>query len=171
MRASLCRKQCAKQFQCSFAWPVWQIISGFLTQKDHHLCICWCKISMTNHENCKNCQQHQESIGLLLCLGGCVFDRSTPSQKRLLKHSFHRPHCYLCETGFSAMNTIKKKSRSWLQTLEEDLRACLSTIWSLIRDIVRHHQAQVSHWYFYAYIKTFYFYSWSYLKKFLHSLY
>ncbi|XP_042234779.1 zinc finger BED domain-containing protein 5-like [Homarus americanus] len=35
---------------------------------------------------------------------------------------------YLCEAGFSAMNTMKSKNRSQLQTLEEDLRVCLSTI-------------------------------------------
>jgi hypothetical protein len=29
---------------------------------------------------------------------------------------------YLCEAGFSAMNTIKSKNRSKPQTLEEDLR-------------------------------------------------
>jgi hypothetical protein len=47
---------------------------------------------------------------------------------------------YLCEAGFSAMDTTKSKTRSGLQTLKEDLRVCLSTI--------RHHgdhQAQVSH--------------------------
>jgi hypothetical protein len=29
---------------------------------------------------------------------------------------------YLCETGFSVMNMMKRKNRSRLQTLEEDLR-------------------------------------------------
>jgi hypothetical protein len=34
---------------------------------------------------------------------------------------------YLCEAGFSAMNKLKRKNRSRLQTLEEDSRVCLST--------------------------------------------
>jgi hypothetical protein len=56
----------------------------------------------------------------------------------------------LCEAGFSAMNTMKSKNRSLLQTLEEDLRVCLSAIRSRARDILGHHQAQVSHCYFYS---------------------
>ncbi|XP_063785805.1 zinc finger BED domain-containing protein 5-like [Pseudophryne corroboree] len=52
---------------------------------------------------------------------------------------------YLCEAAFSAMNTMKCKNRSRLQSLEEDLRVCLSTIRPRTRDIMRHHQAQVSH--------------------------
>jgi hypothetical protein len=55
------------------------------------------------------------------------------------------PFSYLCEAGSSAMNTMKSKNRSRLQTLEEDLRVCLSTIRPRTRDFMRHHQAQVSH--------------------------
>jgi hypothetical protein len=49
---------------------------------------------------------------------------------------------YLCEAGFSAMNTMK---RSRLQTLEEDLKLCLSIIVPRTRDIMRHRQAHVSY--------------------------
>jgi hypothetical protein len=52
---------------------------------------------------------------------------------------------YLCEAGFSATNTIKIKNRTYLQRLEEGLRVCLSPIRPWARDIMRHHQAQVSH--------------------------
>ena len=57
---------------------------------------------------------------------------------------------YLCEAGFSAMNTMKSKTRSRLQTLEEGPRVCLSTIQSRTRNVMRQHQAQVSHLYFYV---------------------
>jgi hypothetical protein len=53
---------------------------------------------------------------------------------------------YLCEAGFSAMNTMKGMNRSRLQTLEEDLRVRLSTIQPQAKDIMRRHQARVSHW-------------------------
>jgi hypothetical protein len=48
----------------------------------------------------------------------------------------------LCDAGFSAMNTMKSKNRSRLQTLEEYLRICLPTIRPQTRDTMRHHQAQ-----------------------------
>jgi hypothetical protein len=47
---------------------------------------------------------------------------------------------YLCEAGFSAMSTMKRKNRSGLQTPEEDLRLCLSTIRPRREDIMRRHQ-------------------------------
>jgi hypothetical protein len=46
---------------------------------------------------------------------------------------------YLCEVGFSAMSKMKARKRSQLQTLEEDLSVCLSTIRPRTRDIKRHH--------------------------------
>lgn len=48
---------------------------------------------------------------------------------------------YLCEDCFSAMNTMKSKNRSSLQTLEEDLAVCLSTIRPRTRHIMRQNQA------------------------------
>jgi hypothetical protein len=63
---------------------------------------------------------------------------------------FSVPH--LCEAGFAAMNTMKSKKRSRLQTLEEDLRVCLRAIRPRTRDSMRHHQAQVSQWRLYAYV-------------------
>jgi hypothetical protein len=47
--------------------------------------------------------------------------------------------------GFSTIYTMKRKNRSRLQALEEDLRVSLSTIRPRTRDIMRHNQAQVSH--------------------------
>jgi hypothetical protein len=55
---------------------------------------------------------------------------------------------YLCEPGFPAVNTVKRKNRSRLQTLEEVLRVCLSTIRPRTRDFMRRHQAQLSCWNF-----------------------
>jgi hypothetical protein len=52
---------------------------------------------------------------------------------------------YLREVGFSAMNTMKNKNRSWLQSLEEGLRLGLSIIQPRSRDIMGHHHAEVSH--------------------------
>jgi hypothetical protein len=78
----------------------------------------------------------------------------------------------LCEAGFPTMNRMKSKNRSRLQTLEEDLRVCLSIIRPRTRGIMTRHQAQASHCYFNAYIKNFYLYSCLYLKNiFLLSLY
>jgi hypothetical protein len=74
---------------------------------------------------------------------------------------------YLCEAGFSSMNMMKSTNKLRLQTLQEDVRVGLSTIRPQTRDIMRHHQAQVPHWYLYAYIEIFYFYSCLYFKKFL----
>jgi hypothetical protein len=51
---------------------------------------------------------------------------------------------YLCEAGFSATNTMKSKNRSLLQTLEEDLKVCLSTMRPRTRNVIRHHEAHVS---------------------------
>jgi hypothetical protein len=77
---------------------------------------------------------------------------------------------YLCEAGFSAVTMMKSKNRSRLQTLEEDLRVCLSTIRPRRRCIMRHNQAQVPHRHLYAYLKTFYFHSCLYFKN-TYSLY
>jgi hypothetical protein len=72
---------------------------------------------------------------------------------------------YLCVAGFSTLNTMKSKNRSRLQTLEEDLRLCLSTIRSRTRNIMRLYAAQVSHWHYYVYTKTFSIYSCLYLRN------
>lgn len=47
---------------------------------------------------------------------------------------------YLYETGLSAINTKKITTRSWLRTLEEDLRVCLSTIQPWMRNIMKRKQ-------------------------------
>jgi hypothetical protein len=49
---------------------------------------------------------------------------------------------YLCES-FSLMNTMESKHRSLLQALK-DMRLCLLIISSRTRDIMRHHQDQIS---------------------------
>lgn len=57
---------------------------------------------------------------------------------------------YLCEADFSAMNTMKSKTRSRIRKfrhcMKGDLRVCLSIIRPRTRYIMKKHQAQVSHW-------------------------
>jgi hypothetical protein len=48
--------------------------------------------------------------------------------KKAIEGLFPFSGMYLCEAGFSAMNTMKSKNRARLRTLEEDLRVRLSTI-------------------------------------------
>jgi hypothetical protein len=61
----------------------------------------------------------------------------------------------LCEPSFSAVDTMKRKNRSRLRTLEEELRVCFANHTTADKGyIMRHHQAQVSRSYFYAHIKT-----------------
>jgi hypothetical protein len=64
--------------------------------------------------------------------------------KKVLEALLPSTTSYLCEARLSVMNTMRSKNRSQLQTLEEDLRVCLSTIRPRTRDSMRH-QAQVSH--------------------------
>ncbi|KAL7643676.1 UNVERIFIED_CONTAM: hypothetical protein RMT77_005659 [Armadillidium vulgare] len=52
---------------------------------------------------------------------------------------------YVCELGFSTLNSIKHKKRERLRSTEEDMRVCLSHIRPNIEEIVKKHQAQVSH--------------------------
>lgn len=52
---------------------------------------------------------------------------------------------YVCELGFSTLNNIKHKKRERLRSTEEDMRVCLSHIRPNIEEIVKKHQAQVSH--------------------------
>jgi hypothetical protein len=68
---------------------------------------------------------------------------------------------YLREAGFSEMNTMKKKNRLRLQTLEDDLSVCLSAIQPRTRD-TRRPPSTGFPLIFYAYVKTFIFYTCSY---------
>ncbi|XP_050066484.1 zinc finger BED domain-containing protein 5-like [Aphis gossypii] len=52
---------------------------------------------------------------------------------------------YLCEQGFSALANIKNKKREKLNSLEEEMRVCLSTIRPRIKNICNAHQAHISH--------------------------
>ena len=52
---------------------------------------------------------------------------------------------YLCEFGFSALTSIKNNKRERLQTIEEEMRVCLSNIRPRIKNICASHQAQISH--------------------------
>lgn len=52
---------------------------------------------------------------------------------------------YLCELGFSALVNIKNRNRERLQTVDEEMRVCLSNIRPRISDICALHQAQVAH--------------------------
>lgn len=52
---------------------------------------------------------------------------------------------YLCEQAFSAMATIKSKSRNRLLSLEDDMRVALSAIRPDIKSLCSKHQSQVSH--------------------------
>lgn len=52
---------------------------------------------------------------------------------------------YLCEYGFSSLNTIKCKKRERLLCLEEEMRVCLSQIRPNIENIASQHQAHISH--------------------------
>lgn len=52
---------------------------------------------------------------------------------------------YLCELGFSVLTEIKSKKRERLQTLDEEMRVCLSTIDPRIKLICSQMQAQGSH--------------------------
>lgn len=52
---------------------------------------------------------------------------------------------YLCEQGFSTLTNIKNKKREKLNSMEEEMRVCLSTIRSRIKDICNAHQAHISY--------------------------
>jgi len=52
---------------------------------------------------------------------------------------------YLCEQGFSAVNTIKSKKRERLRSVEEELRVSLSTVRPRIKRLCTTRQAQISH--------------------------
>lgn len=52
---------------------------------------------------------------------------------------------YLCEQGFSALANIKNKKREKLNSVEEEMRVCLSTIRPRIKNICNAHQAHISH--------------------------
>lgn len=52
---------------------------------------------------------------------------------------------YLCDLGFSTLNNIKSKKWEWLLSTEEEMKVCLSHIQPNTEEIVKKHQAQVSH--------------------------
>ncbi|GFS73024.1 SCAN domain-containing protein 3 [Trichonephila clavipes] len=52
---------------------------------------------------------------------------------------------YLCEFGFSAVANIKTKKRSRLLNVEDDMRVALSFLRPNINEIIKKHQAQISH--------------------------
>ncbi len=52
---------------------------------------------------------------------------------------------YLCELGFSCLTNIKTKKRSKLQSVDQEMRVCLSNISPNIVRICKSKQAQVSH--------------------------
>ncbi|XP_075210393.1 protein FAM200A-like [Lycorma delicatula] len=52
---------------------------------------------------------------------------------------------YLCEFGFSALANIKTKKRSRLLNVEDDMRVALSFLRPNINEIIKKHQAQISH--------------------------
>ncbi|XP_068104034.1 SCAN domain-containing protein 3-like [Hyperolius riggenbachi] len=52
---------------------------------------------------------------------------------------------YLCEEAFSALNTIKSKTRSRLIDVEMELRVCLSKIRPRLQKLCSSHQVQLSH--------------------------
>ena len=52
---------------------------------------------------------------------------------------------YLCEQSFSAMVTIKCKTRNRLLHLEDDMRVALSAIRPNIQHLCSKHQGQISH--------------------------
>lgn len=52
---------------------------------------------------------------------------------------------YACEAAFSAMNQIKNKYRSQLQTVEHDMRLALSVVQPRKTELAKKHQAHISH--------------------------
>lgn len=52
---------------------------------------------------------------------------------------------YLCEFGFSVLTNIKTKKRSRLLNVEDDMRVALSFIRPNLNEIIKKHQAQISH--------------------------
>ena len=52
---------------------------------------------------------------------------------------------YLCESGFSALVNIKNKKRQKLNSIENELRVCLSNTRPNIKEICKKNQAQMSH--------------------------
>ncbi|XP_075234145.1 protein FAM200B-like [Lycorma delicatula] len=52
---------------------------------------------------------------------------------------------YLCEFRFSALANIKTKKRSRLLNVEDDMRVALSFLRPNINEIIKKHQAQISH--------------------------
>ena len=52
---------------------------------------------------------------------------------------------YLCESAFSSLTLIKNKQRSGLESVEQELRVCLSGIQPRIKTLCARMQAHPSH--------------------------
>ena len=52
---------------------------------------------------------------------------------------------YACEAAFSTINQIKNKNRSQLQTVEHNTRLALSIVQPRKTELVKKHQAHISH--------------------------
>lgn len=65
--------------------------------------------------------------------------------KKALKILIPFSTSYSCEAAFSAMNQIKTKNRSQLQTVEHDMRIALSNVQPRKSELTKKHQAHVSH--------------------------
>lgn len=65
--------------------------------------------------------------------------------KKALKILLQFSTSYLCEFGFSVLTNIKTKKRSRLLNVEDDMRVALSFLRPNINEIIKKHQAQISH--------------------------
>ena len=64
---------------------------------------------------------------------------------KAIKVSLQFSTSYLCELGFSYLNNIKNNKRERLQSIDEELRVCLSHICPDFTAVVKKHQTQRSY--------------------------